>query len=69
MTDHHNDVNTIAVINTVAVIIDVQDLLTDATRALLNRDWKQAENAIDLADKHLQGSVVPRITRRTQRAA
>lgn len=63
MTDHHNDVNTIA------VIIDVQDLLTDATRALLNRDWKQAENAIDLVDKHLQRAVVPWITRRTQRAA
>jgi hypothetical protein len=59
MTDHpQNDANTIA------VIIDVQDLLTEATGALLNRDWKRASNAIEEADKHLQRTVVPWVGRR-----
>jgi hypothetical protein len=69
MIDHKNNVNAIAVTIHVQNIIDVQDLLTEATRALLNRDWNQASNAIELADKQLRGKVVPGVARRLKVAA
>jgi hypothetical protein len=61
MTDHQNDVSPIA------VIVDVQDLLTEATQALLDRDWKRAANATDLADKLLRGTVAPGVNRRPRK--
>ena len=51
MTDLQNDEGSIA------VIVPVLDLLTEATQALLDRDWKRASNAADLAEKLLRGTM------------
>jgi hypothetical protein len=53
MTDPQNDVGSIA------VIVPVLGLLTEAMQALLDGDFKRASNATDLAEKLLRGTMAP----------
>jgi hypothetical protein len=63
MSDFENDVSSIV------VIVTVQELLTEATQALLDKDWKRASNATDQADKLLRRTKAPGVNRRPRKAA
>ena len=65
MTDFQNQND----VSSIVVIVTVQELLTEATQALLDRDWKRASNATDRADTLLRRTAVPGPNRRPCKVA